>query len=143
MKSGRILKPSENRYGYLSVKLFKYNCNKILTIHRLAANAFIINPENKPQVDHVNNDKKNNNLSNLRWSTNSENGQNMSLSKRNTSSVKGISFNKRANKWHSQIMVNGRKIHLGYYDNLDEAKNARIKKANQAFGIFTNICEKR
>ena len=38
-------------------------------------------------------------------------------------------------------MIDGIQIHIGYYDNLDDAKIARVNKANEVFGIYTNACE--
>ncbi len=65
----KILKPVINRGGYLSQKL---NGKRFL-IHRLVANAFLENKENKPQVNHKDKNRQNNNLSNLEWSTYLEN----------------------------------------------------------------------
>ena len=39
-------------------------------------------------------------------------------------------------------MIDGIQIHLGYYDNIEDAKTARINKANEAFGVYINACEK-
>jgi alkyl hydroperoxide reductase subunit AhpF len=78
----------------------------------------------------------------LRFATSKENSQNRKLSSRNTSKVKGISFNKKAKKWHAQIMIDGISIHIGLFANLEDAKIARVNRANQAFGVYTNACEK-
>lgn len=59
--------------GYLTVDLYKSNKPTKVTIHRLLAETFIPNPDNKPCVDHKDGDRKNNRLSNLRWATYSEN----------------------------------------------------------------------
>ena len=72
----RILKPYKNRKGYLNVRLCKDSRTKDFQIHRLVAIAFIPNPENKPQIDHINADKTNNNVNNLRWVTCKENIRN-------------------------------------------------------------------
>ena len=141
VKTGRILKAVTNGQGYYSVKLYKKGKAKTRTIHQLVAEAFLDNAENKLCVDHVDNNKLNNNISNLRWATTVENSRNAKLSKRNTSGIKGVRFNSNAKKWHAQIYIDGIRIHLGYYDNIEEAKQARINKANEAFGEFKNICE--
>lgn len=65
----KILVPKRNKKGYLQVKLKGTSCK----IHRLVANNFICNIENKPQVNHKNGVKQDNNIDNLEWSTNSEN----------------------------------------------------------------------
>jgi len=72
-RGGRTLSHSTDSYGYSVVKF--RNKNKVLTkkVHRIVAEAFLPNPENKPQVNHEDGDKKNNHISNLRWVTASEN----------------------------------------------------------------------
>ena len=69
----RILKPNKTKYGYLNVRLCKDSRTKDFKVHRLVALAFIPNPENKPQIDHINADKTNNTVNNLRWVTCKEN----------------------------------------------------------------------
>lgn len=86
----RIMKSSLRR-GYHRIGLCKDGNRKSFDIHRLVANAFLDNLENKPQVDHIDNNRTNNYVSNLRWVSNQENQMNSSMSKRNTSGVKGIS----------------------------------------------------
>ena len=138
----KILKPRLGRHGYYRLNLRLNKKHKTVDIHRLVAMAFIPNPENKPCVDHVNNIKTDNNVNNLRWVTNSENNYNQKLSKANTSGVKGVSYNKKDKKWRAKIQLDGISIHLGNFDTIEEAKQARIKRANEAFGVFTNACER-
>lgn len=71
----RILKQARQKTGYLFVGLSKDSNVKYERIHRLVAKAFLDNPENKPEVNHIDGDKTNNNLFNLEWATRSENGK--------------------------------------------------------------------
>ena len=65
---------ARNRGGYLIAVLSKGK-GRGFTVHRLVAQAFIPNPENKPLVDHINGNKQDNRVENLRWATHSENTQ--------------------------------------------------------------------
>lgn len=65
--SGKILKPGKDRKGYLRVRLYKDGEWKMYRIHRLVAEAFIPNPLNLPQVNHIDENKSNNNVDNLEY----------------------------------------------------------------------------
>lgn len=68
-----ILKLVTHHKGYYKAQLLKNNKKKAFFVHRLVAQAFIPNPENKLQVNHKDGDKKNNHVENLEWTTQSEN----------------------------------------------------------------------
>lgn len=73
---GRLLATTTNtQIGYLTVSLWKNNTGKTLHVHRLVAEAFIPNPLNKPEVNHIDADKTNANVRNLEWCTREENIQ--------------------------------------------------------------------
>jgi hypothetical protein len=103
-------------------------------VHRLVIEAFPLNPQNKSQVDHIDNNRSNNHITNIRWATGKENNQNKSLSSKNTSGVKGVYWNKNTNKWKAQIEINGKRINLGSFMNKDDAINIRVQRAKAELG---------
>jgi len=101
----RITYGTPNGQGYLSVALMRNNKSKTVFVHRLVGNAFIPNPHNKPQIDHINTISTDNKVSNLRWVTQAENNANIltrehrSISHRNLPRGK----NPMAKKVHDEI----------------------------------------
>ena len=76
VKTGHILKHDVNIHGYHKVCLSKNGEQRVFAVHRLVATAFIPNPDNLPEVDHIDRDKSNNCVENLRWVTKSQNAFN-------------------------------------------------------------------
>jgi len=138
-KTNKILKPHDDGNGYHRVNLYNNNKSKHKKIHRLVAGAFIGNPENKKCIDHIDNNKQNNN--NLRWCNYQENRRNSKLSSKNTSGIKRVHFNKKTKKYSAQITIDGNQIQLGYFENIEDAKQTRIIKARKVFGVYINSCE--
>lgn len=81
-----------------------------------------IEPE---QIDHKDGDGTNNKIDNLRASNQNDNGKNKHLLSSNTSSVCGVSYHKRMMKWRARITVDGVMIHLGTFENFEDAVKAR------------------
>ena len=98
----RILKPGIDGRGYYYVNLCKDGTVNAKKIHKLVGEYFIANPYNKQFIDHINNDKLDNNVRNLRYVTNQENQMNRKLNSNNTSNYKGVFLDKRRKKngWH-------------------------------------------
>ena len=140
-KTGRILKPSISK-GYYCVNLWRNKIKFIQRNHKLVANAFIENQDNKPLTDHFDNNTLNNNVNNLRWCSNQENMRNKKIPKNNKSGIKGVCYSEKLNKWNAYIKIDKKTINLGYFNSLEEAGNVRREKATELFGEFLNDCEK-
>ena len=136
-KTGRILKAS-NREGYKGYRLRKNGVAYNTTGHRLVALAFLENPANKPEVDHIDNDPSNNVVTNLRWSTKCENGWNKDRSK----IVGAVPFRgvaKHLNgKFQAHVGFNGTSIHLGLFKTAEEASEMYEAIAKGFYGEFYN-----
>jgi len=118
--SKRYLKPTLGNRGYFNVNLYKDGKEKKHQIHRLLALHFIENPDNKAFVDHIDQNKTNNKLNNLRWATDSENGQNRTFQKNNKVGIKNISYHKTYNIYVYKKTLRGL-IHQKRFKTLEEA----------------------
>ena len=89
-------------------------------------------------IDHINGDKSDNRLQNLRTATQAENSRNAKLSKDNESGFKGVGFCKRTQRWRGRIMLNKKAIFVGSFIKLDDAVDATIKLREKLHGIYAN-----
>lgn len=87
-------------------------------------------------VDHIDRNTLNNQLSNFRLATFSQQMQNRGLFKNNKSGYRGVGWHKGCEKWQARIRVDGKLIHLGYYDDKDDAARAYDAAARIHFGEF-------
>ena len=71
-RKGKELKPETHIDGYTLIKLSKNCINKMMTVHRLVAETFLPNPDNLPQVHHINHDRTDNRVHNLKWVNDAE-----------------------------------------------------------------------
>jgi hypothetical protein len=86
--TGKILADRINtQIGYRYVSLWKNNKERKFTLHRLLGLHYIPNPENKPYIDHIDRNKLNNDLSNLRWVDGTENNLNSPSQERQTHNI--------------------------------------------------------
>ncbi|WP_395451154.1 HNH endonuclease signature motif containing protein [Aminobacter sp. UC22_36] len=86
------------------------------------------------QVDHINGNRSDNCLDNLRLVTNAENSRNQSMPRNNTSGVMGVVWHRRARKWQAQVKITGQTKYLGLFDTIEAASSA-CAKAEIAFGF--------
>ena len=137
------LKEKDNQY--ITFKLCNNGKEKSVKLHRLLAELFIPNPENKKFVDHINRIKTDNRIENLRWVNQSENMQNVPKLQRNKtnkpSKYKGVSWSTRGNKWVAFISLNSKNKNLGYFDKQEDAAKAYNEEASKIYGknAFVNI----
>jgi len=144
-KEGRILKQQID-IGKGS-KSYRINLRqKMCFVHRLVAKAFIPNPENKPCVDHIDQNSLNNTVSNLRWATHSENHANVKKSISTkisyTSSYKGVSKTRTKQiKWRSQIRILGKITHLQIFYCMHAAARKYNQTASEVYGEYCRLNE--
>lgn len=136
--SDKCLKPGKDS-NRLHVNLCKSGKYKSMKIHRLVAQAFIPNPDNKPEVDHVDCNPMNNKVENLRWCNRAENQANRLTPKCNTCGLKGVSYSKSNKKYFAQIKKLGKHTFLGYFNTAEEAHETYKKKALELFGQFARF----
>lgn len=91
----------------------------------------------KNEIDHVNGNPTDNRIENLRDVPHKINLRNQGIRKNNTSGLLGVRFYRPRNKWSSSIQVNGKSIHIGYFETKQEAAAARIA-ANTSHGFHEN-----
>jgi len=134
-EEGKILKPG-NANGYLQVCIYKNKKQKNFLIHRLIAIHFIDNPNNYQCVDHINGNRRDNRIQNLRWINHSGNNRNI---KNRGKYMKGVYFNKATNKFKTQIWIDNKNKHLGCFDTELEAHQAYMKAYNELMDKFNKI----
>ena len=122
-------KYGKNSNGYLQLGLHNNKSYKNYLVHRIIGYAYLgLDLENKKhQIDHIDRDTTNNNLSNLRIVTNQENNFNKDS--------KGYYFVKSRNKWGAYIKLNGIMKNLGHFDTEQEAIIARHKAKEKYYII--------
>jgi len=89
-------------------------------------------------IDHIDNNKSNNKIENLREASHSQNQWNHKLRSDNKSGIKGVSWANRDKSWKAQCYVNGKQYQLGYFKDLNEAKNVVMEFRQENHKEFMN-----
>ena len=122
--------------GYVSLCIN----NRQYRAHRIAYK-MVHGHDPKGVMDHIDGNRANNKISNLRVASLSQNQWNSSRPQNNTSKLKGVTWKKDSKKWAAQIQVDGKKIWLGVYEDKNDAHQAYMKAAVEHFGEFANSGE--
>ena len=123
---------TETEYGYIRISINK----KTYRAHRLV---FLMHKGYLPKsLDHINGDRKDNRIENLRPVSKAQNAQNAKLSSKNKSGYKGVFWCSSMKKWQVQIGSNGEKIYLGCFENLEEAAEVVRAAREELHGNFAN-----
>jgi hypothetical protein len=116
-------------------KRLKINAKDYL-VHRIV---FLMHKGYLPKtIDHINGDRLDNRIENLRAVTANQNQHNRKLNSNNTSGFKGVSWCKRDNKWKAAIKLEGKKINLGRFNTPEEADAVVRKAREELHGSFAN-----
>ena len=100
---------------------------------------FLMHYKHLPEfIDHIHGVSKGDFIWNLREATKSQNAVNSKIRRNNTSGFKGVSWHKDNRKWCARIRFNNKRIHLGSFNDINEAKNAYNEKSIELFGEFAN-----
>ena len=121
-----------NDKGYVAVNID----NQCIGLHRIIW--MMQHGEMPSLIDHIDGNRQNNKISNLRLADRFGNAQNKRMHRNNTSGVKGVSWHKRAAKWKAQIVCNGKHYNLGLYKSLDDADEMVCLAREMLHGSFTN-----
>jgi hypothetical protein len=133
IKTGKPASQNPNKSGYLRVRV----AGRLYYAHRLAW-LYMTGEWPDGDIDHINERKNDNRMLNLRACSRSENKQNVSLTKSNTSGTKGVGWAAREQKWRARIQHNGKDVHLGYFSTKKDAISAIREARLLLHGEFAN-----
>lgn len=128
--NGGIVKEGDNGNGYKTVKLSKDGKMKTYYVHRLVYEAFKGNIPNGLVIDHINDNKNDNSLSNLQLLTQRKNAEKATLKLNSTTPYTGVYKVKGYDRFSARIRIGKERIHLGYFSTPEEAHNVYQNKLN-------------
>jgi len=128
--AGKVAGSFDKSSGYFRVKVG----SKSYLLHRVIY--LMYHPDYVGDLDHINRDKLDNRLENLRPCNRPQNVVNSHVRSDNTSGYKGVIFHKATGKYQAQTMHFGKRIHIGLFPTPEEAAQAYDKKVKEVFGDF-------
>jgi hypothetical protein len=134
-KEGRLLRPIWGRGGYLQVNLHFNGKHQTVTIHALMGKLFLPNPEGLPTIDHIDQNRTNNSLSNLKWETRRGQNLNQGMFSSNTSGVKGVCYHKIRNAWVASISPSVNKRKRKNFKTKEEAIDQRLAWEKEYYNL--------
>jgi len=129
IKSGSIAGNFGKGYVRINVDGKSYGAHRLVFLYMTGKFPTLL-------IDHINGIKNDNRLSNIRQATFHENAKNCPKRKNNKSGLKNVSLHKRSQKWAASARLNGKKIHLGLFENKNEAFEVYKKFAIENHGNF-------
>lgn len=127
---------SPNPFGYQKIG-FK---GKVYSAHRMIWILFNGDIPDGLCIDHINGNKSDNRIENLRLVTHKQNMENVGRPATNVSGYKGVSWWKATGKWKAQICHAGKKYHIGLYETKEEARDAYERRAKEFFTHYKGDC---
>lgn len=120
---------NEDNQGYITTKFKVDGVEYRYKLHRVIMDV----DDAQTEVDHIKHNPKDNRKKKLRIVNSTENKRNRGLGKNNHSGITGVNWYEKYKKWRARIVVNKKNIHLGYFDNIEDAISIRKKAEKKYF----------
>jgi hypothetical protein len=129
----KIIKNTKRSNGYEGVALYKNKIKKYYLVHQLVAISFLNHKQNGHTyvIDHIDNNKLNNKINNLQIITQRLNSSKDIFKQNKSSKYIGVDYHKKSNKWRSRILINKKRVDLGYFNTEEEANKLYQKKLKE------------
>ena len=135
-KFGRPMKPQTTNNGYYKLDICTDDEQFNKNVHRLVAEAWIPNPKNKLCIDHINRNRLDNRVVNLKWATHKENSQNRTIqiepNLNSKSGVRGLSYSQTYDNWTTSVSIGGKSFRRAFKQKDEALAYLAVMKEKQA-----------